>query len=161
LQFLLAVLFAVQGIVKLGGSPAWVSRFQRWGYPDHFYLIVGALELLAAIALVIPRVAKWGALVLIVVMAGATATHAVYREPQVTTTLILLASLAIIVYLRRLDGFKHQLRAQPCDGVLIGGGVAGDPAMSYFMEQIVDVTHEVAPKRKLCFTTTQSMYAKL
>jgi hypothetical protein len=50
-----------------------------------------------------------------------------------------------------LDGFKHQLRTQPCDGVLIGGGVAGDPAMSYFMEQIVDVTHEVAPKAKIMF----------
>jgi len=50
-----------------------------------------------------------------------------------------------------LDGFRHQLRTQSCDGVLIGGGVAGDPAMSYFMEQIVDVTHEVAPKAKIMF----------
>ena len=50
-----------------------------------------------------------------------------------------------------LDGFKHQLRTQPCDGVLIGGGVAGNPAMSYFMEQIVDVSHEVAPKAKIMF----------
>jgi hypothetical protein len=60
-----------------------------------------------------------------------------------------------------LDGFKHQLRTQPCDGALIGGAVAGDPAMSYFMEQIIDATYEVVPKAKLCFTTTQSMYAQL
>ena len=32
-----------------------------------------------------------------------------------------------------LDGFKHQLRTHPCDGVLIGGAVVGDPAMSYFI----------------------------
>jgi hypothetical protein len=50
-----------------------------------------------------------------------------------------------------LDDFKHQLRTQPCDGVLIGGGVAGDPAMSYFMEQIIDATHGVAPKAKIMF----------
>lgn len=50
-----------------------------------------------------------------------------------------------------LDGFKHLLRTQPCGGVLIGGGVRGDPAMSYFMEQIIDVTHEVAPKAKIMF----------
>jgi hypothetical protein len=50
-----------------------------------------------------------------------------------------------------LDAFKHQLRTQPCDGVLIGGAVAGDPAMSYFMEQIIDVTHEVTPKVKIMF----------
>jgi hypothetical protein len=50
-----------------------------------------------------------------------------------------------------LEGFKRQLRTQPCDGVLIGGGVASDPTMSYFMEQIIDATHEVAPKAKIMF----------
>ena len=39
-----------------------------------------------------------------------------------------------------LDGFKLQWN-RPCDGVLIGGGVVGDPAMSYFMEQIIDAAH--------------------
>ncbi len=52
-----------------------------------------------------------------------------------------------------LDGFKQQLRTQPCDGVLIGGGVVGNPALSYFMEQIIDVTHEVAPEAKIMFYT--------
>lgn len=50
-----------------------------------------------------------------------------------------------------LDGFKDQLRTQPPDGVLIGGGVAGNPALSYFMEQIIDATHQVAPKAKIMF----------
>jgi hypothetical protein len=50
-----------------------------------------------------------------------------------------------------LDGFKHQLRTQSPDGVLIGGGVAADPAMSYFMEQIIDAAHEVVPKAKIMF----------
>jgi hypothetical protein len=50
-----------------------------------------------------------------------------------------------------LDGFKHQLRTQPPDGVLIGGGVVGDPAMSYFMKQIIDATHAEVPKAKVMF----------
>jgi hypothetical protein len=50
-----------------------------------------------------------------------------------------------------LDSFKNQFRTQHCDGVLIGGGVVGNPALSYFMEQIVDVTHEVAPRAKIMF----------
>jgi hypothetical protein len=50
-----------------------------------------------------------------------------------------------------LDGFKHQLETQPCDGVLIGGGVAGNESMSYFMEEIIDVTHELAPEAKIMF----------
>ena len=41
LQFLLAALFAIQGIVKLTGSPTWIARFKGWGYPDYFYLAVG------------------------------------------------------------------------------------------------------------------------
>jgi hypothetical protein len=43
------------------------------------------------------------------------------------------------------------LETQPCDGLLIGGGVAGNESMSYFMEQIIDVTHELAPKAKIMF----------
>jgi len=50
-----------------------------------------------------------------------------------------------------LDSFKQQLRTQPPDGVLIGGAVVGDPALSYFMEQIIDATHELAPKAKIMF----------
>jgi hypothetical protein len=50
-----------------------------------------------------------------------------------------------------LDGFKHQLKTQPCDGVLIGGGVVGNPALSYFMEQIINTTHEISPQAKIMF----------
>ncbi len=50
-----------------------------------------------------------------------------------------------------LEGFKYQLKTQAPDGVLIGGAVAGDPAMSYFMEQIIAATHQVAPKAKIMF----------
>ena len=101
LQFLLAALFAIQGIMKLTGSPAWISRFNAWGYPDHFYLVVGLAELLGAIVLLIPRLAKFGALMLIVVMGGAAGTHLTHHDPQVMTTLVLMALLAIVLYLRR------------------------------------------------------------
>ena len=50
-----------------------------------------------------------------------------------------------------LESFKHQLRTQPPDGVLIGGGVVGNPTMSYFLEQIINVTHETVPKAKIMF----------
>lgn len=50
-----------------------------------------------------------------------------------------------------LDNFKVRLQTQPCDGVLIGGGIVGNEAMSYFMEQIINVTHEAAPTVKIMF----------
>jgi len=101
LRVLLAALFAIQAIVKLSGSAVWISRFHAWGYPDHFYLAVGMAELLGAILLLIPKLAKFGALLLIVVMIGATATHFLHHEPQVVTTLVLVALLSVILYLRR------------------------------------------------------------
>jgi uncharacterized membrane protein YphA (DoxX/SURF4 family) len=100
LRLLLAVLFAIQGVLKLSGSPGWISRFSGWGYPDHFYLAVGVAELLGAIGLLIPRLASFGALVLLVVMLGATATHVVHREPQAITTLVLLALLVTVLAMR-------------------------------------------------------------
>ncbi|QNI37577.1 hypothetical protein [Edaphobacter albus] len=49
-----------------------------------------------------------------------------------------------------LEDFRDRLKAQP-QGILIGGGVVGNPTLTYFMEQIIDVTHEVAPKAKILF----------
>jgi hypothetical protein len=50
-----------------------------------------------------------------------------------------------------LDHFRQLLQNQPCDGVLLGGGVVSNPELSYFMEQIVNATHEEAPQAKIMF----------
>ncbi len=104
LQFALAALFAIQGAVKLGGSTVWISRFGAWGYSDHFYLVVGLAEVSGAILLLIPKLAKFGALLLIAVMIGATVTHLIHHESQVATTLVLTALLTVVLYLRRGAG---------------------------------------------------------
>lgn len=49
-----------------------------------------------------------------------------------------------------LEDFRSQLNTQP-DGVLIGGGVIGNPTLTYFMEQIINTAHEVAPRAKIMF----------
>lgn len=49
-----------------------------------------------------------------------------------------------------LENFKSQLNRQP-HGVLIGGGVVGNPTLTYFMEQIINATHELAPGAKIMF----------
>lgn len=50
-----------------------------------------------------------------------------------------------------LGEFRSRLQAKRCDAVLIGGGVVGNESMSHFMEQIIDSTHELAPKAKILF----------
>jgi uncharacterized membrane protein YphA (DoxX/SURF4 family) len=101
LQVLLAIFFVLQAWMKLGGSPAWIARFHRWGYPDHFYLVVGAVELLGGLALVVPPLTRIAAAGLTIIMVGATVTHLLHREPQVISTVVLIALLSIVVYSRR------------------------------------------------------------
>jgi hypothetical protein len=50
-----------------------------------------------------------------------------------------------------LEDFRNRLKTHPCDGVLIGGGVIGNPELSYFLEQIIDAVHQVAPDAKIMF----------
>jgi len=106
LQSLLAALFAIQAILKLDGSQAWITRFRAWGYPGHFYLVVGLAEASGAILLLIPRLAKFGVQLLIGVMVGAAATHLIHHEPQVVTTLV----LAVLILLVCICG-KEQIQA--------------------------------------------------
>jgi uncharacterized membrane protein YphA (DoxX/SURF4 family) len=48
LATIVAVLFAVAGVVNLAGRGAVKRDFARWGYPAWFRLLCGALELLCA-----------------------------------------------------------------------------------------------------------------
>ena len=48
-----------------------------------------------------------------------------------------------------LENFKSQLGARTPDGVVIGGGVVGNPKMRFFMEQIIDVIRTSAPGSKI------------
>ena len=101
LQVLLALFFLLQAAMKLTSSPSWVVRFRNWGYPDHFYFLVGTLELTGAIALLVPQAVVGGAVVLLGVMLAAALTHVIHHEPQVITTLVIGTLLSFVVYVRR------------------------------------------------------------
>ncbi len=102
LQVLLAALFLMSCMTKLTSHPGAVAMFENYGYPDNFYLLVGAIELLGAICLLIPKVAGYGASALIVIMIGASLTHLVNDEvPQVLFTGTLMILLAVVGWVRR------------------------------------------------------------
>ena len=96
-QAALALMFLGAGGAKFV-RPMWPRMFERWGYPDHFYLIVGAVEVAAGLALLVPRLASPASLVLIVIMIGAGATHAMHGEqqrlPQILVMSLLLGAVA-------------------------------------------------------------------
>src|SRR5687767_16019662 len=74
LAVLLAVLMVGPGSQKFT-SPTWERMFRTWGYPDGFYLVIGAIEVVGGIGLLIPKLASFSALTLAAVMAGAAATQ--------------------------------------------------------------------------------------
>jgi len=90
-----------------------VARFQQWGYPDHFYLLVGVAELAGAIALLIPWLVRFGVALLMAIMVGAAATHVIHGERQVVTAVVILALLGLILYLRRgVRGYSAMARME-------------------------------------------------
>ena len=74
LQVLIALGVAGPCYAKLTASPDMVWAFKQWGYPDHFYMVIGVLELLAIIGILIPRVAPYATSVLIVILCSAAVT---------------------------------------------------------------------------------------
>lgn len=52
-----------------------------------------------------------------------------------------------------LEDFCRYLRTHPCDGVLIGGGVTGNPDLAGFQQRIVDAVRETVPGAKLMLHT--------
>jgi putative oxidoreductase len=100
-QVLLAVFFLVAAAgPKLFGQSVAVEMFDQIGLGQWFRLLVGALELVGAIGLLIPRLAGLAALGLIGVMVGAVFTQLfVLDDPLLAITPVLLGvALGLIAW---------------------------------------------------------------
>lgn len=105
----LAVAFAAAGTMKLVKPKAELAE-QGMGWVEDFsptqIKLIGALELLAAAGLVVPPLlgiapvlAPFAALGLVLVMAGAIATHARRKEtPMIVVNLVLMALATVVVW---------------------------------------------------------------
>ncbi len=62
------------GAAKFLAPDVWTALFEGWGYPARFAFVIGGTEAIAALLLLVPRMASYAALLLIVVMLGALGT---------------------------------------------------------------------------------------
>jgi uncharacterized membrane protein YphA (DoxX/SURF4 family) len=102
LSVLLAAMFLLSGSGKLANAATsygntWDEQFVAWGYPAWFRLVVGAGEVLGAIALLVPRVRFIGAAVLTGLMLGAVPTHLLNGEGFAATVPLVLGVLTFTV----------------------------------------------------------------
>jgi putative oxidoreductase len=101
LQGLAAAAFLAAGGSKLAAVPAMVEMFAKIGAGQWFRYLTGALEVIGAVGLLVPRTAFYGAVLLAVVMAGAIVTHLAVLGGSPIPALVLLVIVGTVAWLRR------------------------------------------------------------
>ena len=110
LQGLMALAMTGSGVQKFT-SPAWERMFRVWGYPDHFYAVIGIVEAVCGLALLVPRLATPAAITLMVVMVGAAITQMTHGRSGVGE-LVFFSVLGVVAFARR----SYRIKAsQPID----------------------------------------------
>ena len=99
LTLALAVVMVGPGSQKFT-SPVWERMFRTWGYPDGFYLVIGAIEVVCGLGLLVPRLASASAIILAVVMAGAAATQIAVGGRSGVGELVFMTLLCLVAYAR-------------------------------------------------------------
>src|SRR6266480_2104077 len=99
-QIALAAMFLFAGGSKLVGAPAMVNLFAAIGWGQWFRYVTGAIEISAAVALLIPSAAVYGAMLLIPTMIGAIVTN-LFLGQSVIPPLVLLLVASAVAWARR------------------------------------------------------------
>ena len=98
LRILLAAVFLLEGIDKFSERRLWVRIFNEIGFGQWFRYFTGAVEVIGAVALLIPKATLFAVGVLVCTMIGAALTHVfvIGVGPQ-TVAVALLAVMLVIV----------------------------------------------------------------
>lgn len=100
LSILEAALFLSVGIPKLLSVPMMVTEFGKIGLGQWFRYFTGALEVIGALGLLVPKYSGYAALLLCAVMIGATITVLTVLGGPPTLPIIVLIVSAFIAYFR-------------------------------------------------------------
>jgi putative oxidoreductase len=108
LQVLLAVVFLAHGVLVLA-PPAEIAVQLNASLPRWFQVFIGVAEVLAAVGLTLPGLARiqpwlvtWAAVGVMMVMVSATIFHVARNEmSSAALTLVLLVMATFVAYMRR------------------------------------------------------------
>ena len=101
----LSWIFIRQGFAKFDDASGWARAFHTWHFPVWFRVLIGVLEMSAAVLLLWKRTAFAGAVIIVLVMLGAMGTHIYWSRPGQVTSEILPLFLATMVALGRRRTF--------------------------------------------------------
>ena len=94
-QVALAAMFLFAGGSKLLGAPAMVELFNAIGLGQWLRYFTGVIEVIAAVALLIPSAAVFGAMLLIPTMFGAAAANLFLGQSPAVPLVLLLVAVAV------------------------------------------------------------------
>ena len=83
------------GLFKIVNNATWTERFINFGYPLWFMYLIGIVEIVAAVALWIPKTRALGSLAIVMVMIGALITNLLAGEPIIADIFFLLMALIV------------------------------------------------------------------
>ena len=102
LAIFLFTVFIRAGIAKFDDASGWARSFQRWGFPVWFRVAIGVIEAAAALLILWPRTAAYGAATMAAVMLGAIGTFVVNGTMHPTPIVTLVwASLVLLLRWRQ------------------------------------------------------------
>jgi len=95
---LVAVAFAVPGVLNLIHAPHVADDMAHLGYPRYFSTILGAWKVLAAVAVLAPRaprIKEWAYAGMVFDLTGAAASRLVVGDPPMTIAIPLLIAIVV------------------------------------------------------------------
>ena len=98
LQAASAAMFVMAGVPKLTGAESMVHVFAALGLGQWFRYFTGVLEVVGAVALLVPVLAGLGALWLTAVMVGAVIAHLTVLGGNPAVPVALLVAMAIVAW---------------------------------------------------------------
>jgi hypothetical protein len=97
LAWALAAFFIVGSVINVFAPGTTALEYQRWGYPDWFHFVTGALEFVAAILLALTSTRLVGAGLGAAVMFAAAATVVLHGEYfRAAPPIVVLILLALV-----------------------------------------------------------------
>jgi putative oxidoreductase len=101
LQVAVAAMFLMAGTSKLAGVPMMVQMFDAIGIGQWFRYLTGTIEVLSAILLLVPQLARYGALAAVATMVGAVFVHLAVVGGSPLVPILLLAAAVSVAWIRR------------------------------------------------------------
>ncbi|WP_440114080.1 DoxX family protein [Paenibacillus sp. QZ-Y1] len=102
----LAGVFVMTGYSKVSGAELMIQTFESFSYPTWTMYLLGAVELLSAVGLLIPRTRILASGILTFILIGAVGSHLIYGQYSAIPfpAVLLVANIIILIMgMRQLE----------------------------------------------------------